>query len=97
MPWSTKYAIGMAWVAALWREDFWSGMERFGGRELWPERVLGVRELGEETEWEGDDSEGWSSGDCENGIENTGKERRVKKIEKMGIAVKERFMVRKGW
>ena len=41
-------------------------MERFGGRGLWPERVLGAREWREETEWGEDDSEGWSSGDYEN-------------------------------
>lgn len=54
-------------------------MERFGGRELWPERVLGVREWKEETERGEDDSEGWSSGDYENGIEDAGKERRDRK------------------
>ncbi|XTI90624.1 hypothetical protein V2W45_1470580 [Cenococcum geophilum] len=57
-PWSTKYAISTAWAAALWREGFWSGVERFGGRELWPEWVLGVRERREETKWgEGDRKE----------------------------------------
>ena len=69
----------MAWVAALRREDSWSGVERFGGRGLWRERVLGVREWRGEAEWGEDDSEGWSSGDYENGIEDAGKERRDRK------------------
>ena len=33
-------------------------MEKFGERELWLERVLGVREWREEAEWGEDDSEG---------------------------------------
>ncbi|OCL02821.1 hypothetical protein AOQ84DRAFT_392685 [Glonium stellatum] len=74
--WSTKYAVSMAWVASLWREDFWRGVERFGAHELWPERVLGVREWREGAEWGEDDSEGWSSGDYENGIEGAEREKR---------------------
>lgn len=54
-------------------------MERFGGRELWPEWVLGVREWREETKWGEGDSERSSSGDYENGIEDAGKERRHRK------------------
>ena len=43
-PWSAKYVVSMAWVAALWQGGFWSGVKGFSERGLWPEWVLGVRE-----------------------------------------------------